>query len=294
MSDVGRLDDVVASVARDLEQADVREPQLLALLATGPDLLPERLEGGEAFELSRCPSVPPAWREATLYHGALGGLSAWILEDRSHDPREPERAGDPPWHAGFPIWLAAKCGALAMLHTSAASSLAAEPAAGRLTLLRDHLNLSGASPLTGLGESTLGPLFPDTTYLHDPALRAAALACAKEHGLTVTQVVAACTPAPHLDTPAERAFYARAGADVCAQGLAVPLLCAAHAGLALCAIAAVTDGPDEVLDVSRLLERAEALAPELEELLVAVCTRLAADGALDLEGHSTTKGPSGA
>ena len=149
------------------------------------------------------------------------------------------------------------------------------PPAGTFTLVRDHINLSGSSPLIGLGESRLGPLFPDLTGLHDPLLRRQVLEAAERLGLSACEVVAACTAGPSLETPAERSWYARAGAEVSCQNLAAPLLAAAHAGLSVLAIINVIDAGERPSDLARIASAADSMAPALEDLLLGCVPLLA-------------------
>ncbi len=284
MSSTNALDRCVISIGKALERDKVCAPSVLLSLATGLDLLPERLEDSGSIDLQRYADIPETWRDSTLFYGRLGWTPVWVLEDKNLDPRLPD-GGKPAWEAALPIWLAARAGATTLLHASACAALESDArevrSVGSLAILRDHLNFSGESPLIGMGTSQLGPLFPDTTHLHDPVVRAAALSVAEQRGLAAFEAIAACLPAPHLDTPAEHRFYARAGADVAVQGLATPLLAAAHAGLGVCAISAVTDLPGERLDIKRLLERAELVAPSLEELLIVLCAELAQRGVFE-------------
>lgn len=369
------FDAAVSRAARALAKRGVPAPRALLSLATGLDLLPERLERPEAFELSEIDGVPASYRSSRLYCGELFGSTVWVLEDLSNDPQPRQRG----FELAFPIWLAAQSGARVLLHASAGSLLprqvsllaptlstgdhqrsgadsdaqrpapgdsaaapsAAGPAAGNqrsrllvrpdlsrlkpppavsaaaqrllqaakakveaareaakeavessvetvemegepepaeaggLLFVSDHINVSGRSPLEGLGESRLGPLFPDQSRLHDPALRRAALEIAKGRGLFPSLGIVACTPAPHLDTPAECRAWARLGASAAVQGLATPLIAAAHAGLSSLAIVALIDTAGEQLAVRRLLERAEKAAPLLEEGLIAAAEALA-------------------
>ncbi len=267
------LDEAVLSARGELARLEVHAPACLFLMATGVGLLPDRLEHDRTIALADVAGVPPPWRRSSLLQGRLGPLDAWFLEDISTDPGAP---GEHPWAAGFPVWLAAACGAQLMVHTSAGAALDAEGGLrlGSFALIRDHLNLSGATPLLGLGESALGPLFPDQTRLHHEGMRAAALERARDLGLPAAEAVVACTAGPALETPAERRLYARAGADVCVQGLAAPLLAAAHAGLYVLAITAITDAGDGPARLRELVVTAGAAEPALEDLLVALADDL--------------------
>src|SRR5690606_3588158 len=117
------------------------------------------------------------WSEGTLLAASGEHGRYWLVEDLAGEAG-PALADAPPWHKGFVCWLAAAYGARVALVTGAGSALPGpEQAAraGRLALVSDHINLSGATPLFGLGETRLGPLFPDQTMLHHRGLRRAAL-----------------------------------------------------------------------------------------------------------------------
>lgn len=269
------LDETVGDLRRRLAERGVPSPELLLLSATGLGELPEGLRHAHEVPLGELGDVPAPWDEAVLHAGRLGRLSAWLLEDRGDEPLAAPGLA-PPWAGGLPLWLAAATGCGLAVHTSAGTLLA--PAAGgapeerqpgSLALVRDHLNASGASPLVGLGRSTLGPLFPDLTRLHHVGLRRAALECARRAGIPAFEAVAACTLGPALETPAERRMLAALGAEVAVQSLATPLLAAAHAGISVLAVVAIVDGP-AAEDVRGLLEAVRAAEPRLAELIVAL------------------------
>lgn len=257
--------------------AGVAEPRALFLLGTGAGLLPMRLKNMTRTGLSAVPGVPEAWRGVDLHAGTLDGLDCWILEDAPgpQDRGALPAADEPAWVRGFPCWLAAEAGAAVLVHASAGASLVERIPPASLALLSDHVNLSGRTPLLGLSASKLGPLFPDLTRLHHAELRARALAIAGGIGLAAHEAVAAASPGPALETPAERRFFARAGADVVVQGLEGPLLAGAHAGLAVLAIVCVTDRGEGEVDLAQIVAAAERIAPGLEDLLVRLAPEIA-------------------
>jgi purine-nucleoside phosphorylase len=268
------LDETVFPLRERLRAAGVPDPRVLYLLGTGSGFLPERLEQAQAIELGETCSECEPWNACVLHAGRLGGIAAWILEDLSGDPLPDEPTS--PWMRAMPVWLGAAAGARVCVHTSAGSVLAASGAARApaLAIVRDHLNLSGSTPLLGLGESRLGPLFPDLSRLHHAALRAFALERAAALGIPSREAVAACTLGPALETPAERAMLARLGAEVAVPNLATPLLAAAHAGLAVLALVAVTDAGELGADLGGVLAAARTLQPALEDLLLALVPEL--------------------
>lgn len=253
-----------ASVGRALEvlwASGVQSPDVLLFAATGANSIVRQLSAGVRLALVDVDGVPPAFAGASLTTGTLDGVNLWVVEDA---PRSPQASEDA-WGRAFPIWLAASAGAPVVVHLSAGTAVRGlRP--GTVARLTDHINLSGTSPLTGLGESKLGPLFPDQTRLHDEEFGALAHACAERLGLALEPAVAACTVGPALSTPAELRSFAALGADVAVQRLADPLLAAAHAGSIALALVAITDDASEHLGVAELVARAAETAPKLEAL----------------------------
>jgi purine-nucleoside phosphorylase len=276
------LDASVAAAGRALAARSIAEVDALLLLGTGLGLLPGALRGGTRLPLSRLEGVPAAWRGLVLHAGELGPARVLALEGapgREDEGTSAPELDEAPWVRGWPCWLAASLGAGVLVSTSAGVALPAEGAppvaAGSLVVASDHMNLSGRSPLVGLGSSTLGPLFPDQSALHEASLRARALELAREKGIALSEAVVACTLGPALETPAERRFLARAGAQVAVQELADPLLAAAHAGLAALVLVCVVDAGEGSADLGALVRRADRLAPALEELVVGLGPDLA-------------------
>jgi len=283
------LDRSVAEALDALRETEVGTPDVLLLLATGPGELPSRMGASVVLPLREVPGIPPAWHGVTLRAGNLGGVRAWLIEDDA----ALEHSAEPDWSRAFPVWLAEAAGAHLMIHTSAGTAL--DPpsgqqqrlAAGDVVRLNDHLNLSGRSPLRGLGESRRGPLFPDQTRVHDEPLAELARAAAQRHGVQLRDAVAACTSGPALCTPAELAWHSTAGCDVSVQRLGDPLIAAAHAGIGSLALVAITDVAGEPdLDVATIVARAEQTAPVLDQLVEDVAVQLgplARDRAAEVE-----------
>lgn len=265
------LEDVVRDAGRALRDLDVPDPDVLFLLGTGRGSFQNALADARSVPLA---TAPHPWTEETLWYGKLGRSTVWMLEDLGGDPRFPV---SPAWRGGFPIWLAANRGAHVLVHTSAGSLLARdrhELEAGGFAFVSDHLNLSGSTPLLGVGETTLGPLFPDVSTLHHATLRDAALDRAHGLGVRAGEAVVACTAGPSLETTAERGWYASTGAEVAVQGLVTPIHVAAHAGLSALFVVAVTDAGERPVRVQRIARVAEKAQPSLERILAALAPDL--------------------
>ncbi|MEO6710328.1 MAG: hypothetical protein ABIP42_12175 [Planctomycetota bacterium] len=259
------LDAAVFQAQAALESKGVGAPTALFFSATGLGLLPARLAGGKRIALANLPGVPDCWQQAILHWGDFNGLAVWMIED---EPADLE-ASAPAWAEAFPVWLAAAAGASALVHTSAGHGLSGNGGAslGTLALISDHVNLSGTSVLVALGESRLGPIFPDQTQVHDVHLRRAARSVAARLGIVAEECIAACTLGPSIDTPAERRWFASCGAGVAVQRLTPPIQAAAHAGLGSLCIVVVTDAGEGPLDIARVAATSGRIAPALDDFL---------------------------
>lgn len=271
---VPSFDAEIFDAAAGLAERGVPQPEALFLLGCGVGVLPGRLEHAGRTPLAGLDGVPDAWADALLHYGVFNGLSVWMIEDAPRTPSEE----DPLWVGAFPVWLAAAAGAATLVHTSAGNALPRLPqpeqdepreplSVGTIALVSDHVNLSGDSPLVGVGESRLGPLFPDQTRVHDAALRKSALQTAERLGLASVEAIVACVQGPSLETPAERRWFAAAGCDVSVQRLATPLIGAAHAGLGTLSLVLVANDSEGPIDIAEVVAVAARLAPSVDDLL---------------------------
>jgi purine-nucleoside phosphorylase len=276
------LDDAVFPAVDSLREEGLEPPHALLLAGTGLGMLTSAITELRSVDLADLPGVPAIWQEGLLYSGRLGACSIWMLEDAPGDLEFGEGGGPerPAWERSWPVWLGASGGAQVMLHTAAGVALdaagereALQP--GQLAALSDHINLSGQTPLLGLGETRLGPLFPDQSQLHHAGLRSRALAHGSRLGIRIAEAQAACLVGPSLATPAELRWLASTGSHVAVQGLAAPLIAAAHAGLSTLALVAVADSASRPLRMAELVQGADACAPAIEDLIKALAPDVA-------------------
>jgi purine-nucleoside phosphorylase len=122
-------------------------------------------------------------------------------------------------------------------------------------MLRDHLNLTAASPLSG------GSNFFDMSEVYDARLRADFRAAASEGGMTLHEGVYACVPGPQYETPAEVRMLRTLGADTVGMSTVFEAIQARALGLRVAAFSCLTNwaagvsseplSHDEVMDTGR-------------------------------------------
>jgi inosine/guanosine/xanthosine phosphorylase family protein len=138
--------------------------------------------------------------------------------------------------------------------------------------ITDHLNLTGASPLTGSSR------FCDMGEAYDPMLRALLLRVAREQGIDVAEGVYAGMPGPQYETPAEVRMLALLGADAVGMSTVLETIQARALWMRVIGLSYLTNWAaglsDNILDHEDVMARGKAAVTQLERLLVALAGHL--------------------
>lgn len=186
--------------------------------------------------------------------------------------------GYEPAQAVFLVRLAALLGARTLVMTNAAGGLAPGLGRGRLALVRDHLNLTGLTPLRGELPAAWGPRFPDLTDAYDPGLRRLAAEHAEALGIPLVEGVYAGMAGPAYETPAEVRMLRLLGADLVGMSTVLEVIAARQMGLRCLVLSLVANAAPGVADEGaggpvtheEVLETARATEAELARLLRAI------------------------
>ena len=132
--------------------------------------------------------------------------------------------------------IAAGCRTVVL--TNAAGGIRAGYQVGQPVLVRDHLNLTGRSPLAGPPPpEPYPPRFADLTHLYSAGLRG----LAREADPSLAEGVYAGLPGPHYETPAEIMMLRTLGADLVGMSTVLEAIAARHLGAEVLAISLVTN-----------------------------------------------------
>lgn len=157
--------------------------------------------------------------------------------------------GHPPSTVVHNVRVAQAAGCRVIVLTNAAGGLREGYHVGQPVLIRDHINLTGASPLSGPPPPPGYPeRFTDLTQAYSPRLRALARAADPD----LTEGVYAGLTGPSYETPAETGMLRLLGADLVGMSTVHEVIAARHLGAEVLAISLVTnlvagltpDGPD--------------------------------------------------
>lgn len=265
-SESARLEAAVASIADRLgppvEIALILGTGLGGLAAEVGEARAVSYAGIEGFPVSTAPG-----HAGRMVTGTLHGRRVVLMEGRLH-----LYEGWTPGDIALAVRLLRRLGAQRLVITNAAGALNSEFEPGDVMLIEDHLNFTGASPLRGPNDETIGERFPDMSRAYDPALRAAARRAAEEAGVALRYGIYAGVAGPQLETSAERRFLRAAGGDAVGMSTVLEVIAAVHAGLPVLGLSAIANGadggPDQKPDtIAEVLANAERAGVRIAALL---------------------------
>lgn len=267
----------IAEAARAVRGRSARSVETGVILGSGLGQLAGQVEEAEAVPYGEIPGFPVSTapgHAGRLVLGRLHGAPVAILQGRHH-----LYEGFSAAEIALPVHLLRALGAERLIVTNAAGALDPAFAPGDVMLIEDHLNFTGASPLTGANDEALGLRFPDMSRAYDPALRALTLKTAAGQGLPLRRGIYAGVAGPELETSAERRFLRAAGGDAVGMSTVIETIAANHAGLRVLGLSAITNsatgGPGQQPDtIEAVLANAAIAGETIAALLAALLPRL--------------------
>lgn len=209
------------------------------------------------------PTVPG--HRGEFVAGILEGVPVVLQRGRLH-----LYEGHAPDVATLPIRLLAETGIEILILTNAAGGIHRDLRPPCLMLIRDHINLTGRSPLVGPvreGEQR----FPDMTDAYDRPLRKLARQVAADTGLTLREGVYVGLLGPSFETPAEIRMLERLGADAVGMSTVLEAIAARARGLRVMGISTITNLAAGIgaapLNHEDVLQAGRSIAKDLETLV---------------------------
>ena len=211
--------------------------------------------GVPGLPLSRVPG-----HAGCLVCGRIGNLRVLIAQGRVH-----LYEGHTARATTACVRLMAACGARRLILTNAAGTLNREFAPGTWMMLRDHLNLTGTSPLLG------GPNFIDLSDVYSAKWRAHFASAATEQGMPLHEGVYAGVLGPQYETPAEIRMLRALGADAVGMSTVLEAIQARALGMEVAAFSCLTNwaaGMQAALNHEEVLATGKQAGAALAGLLV--------------------------
>lgn len=199
--------------------------------------------------------------ELRLTRTANGKLAA-LFTGRTHFYEG--RGVEPVVHG---VRTAAAAGATAIVLTNGCGGLNPAWLPGTPVLIRDHINLTGATPLRGA-------TFIDLTEAYSPRLRQVA----REVDPSLDEGVYVQFRGPQYETPAEVRMTSVIGGDLVGMSTTLETIAAREAGMEVLGISLVTNAAAGISPVplahAEVIEAGRAAGPRLRTLLAGLAERL--------------------
>jgi purine-nucleoside phosphorylase len=173
------------------------------------------------------------------------------------------------------VRTAVAAGCRVVVLTNAAGGINESYRVGQAVLIRDHINLTGRSPLGGPPPPAGYPSrFTDLTDLYSARLRGLARAADP----SLAEGVYAALPGPHYETPAEISMLRTMGADLVGMSTVLEAIAARHLGAEVLGISLVTNPAAGLashgLDHTEVVAAGRAAADRMGALLAQVLTQV--------------------
>lgn len=260
------MTDVAAAAEALRSRLDGRAPRVLLTLGSGLGELAGEITDAVAvpFDDVGLPQSTVPGHEGRLVAGDLGGVPVLAQQGRVH-----LYEGVAPADVVGCVRAAARLGIEVFVVTNAAGGLSADFTPGDLMLIRDHLNLTGTTPL-------VGPRFLDMAGAYEGALREVAAGVAADLGEHIVDGVYAGLRGPAYETPAEVAMLRTLGADAVGMSTVLEVIAARAAGLRVLGWSVVTNvhRPGVATDHAEVLEVGAVAGPRLAGIVRALLPRL--------------------
>ncbi len=251
-------------------------PEVGIILGTGLGRVARDVSAENVVSYDEIPHFPVPTVEGhrgRLILGRLSGRPVAVMQGRFH------------YYEGYdmlqithPVRVLKALGVHTLIVSNASGGVNPQLRAGDVTVITDHINLTGQNPLRGPNDDSLGPRFPHMHNCYDSGLVEQAEAAALRLGFRLPRVVYAWVTGPNLETAAEYRYIRLIGADVVGMSTVPEVIVARHCGLNVLGFSVVTDMglPDAMTAVSLedVLKAASEAEPKLTALVREVVAKL--------------------
>lgn len=252
MSLLGEVDEAVAFV----QGRSALRPQVALVLGSGLGAFARTLQQATTIPYREIPHFPTSTaigHSGELVLGLSGSAPVAVMAGRVH-----LYEGYTPAQVVFPVRVLGRMGAKILVMTNAAGSVNVNYKPGELMVIEDHINMTGANPLSGANDERLGLRFPDLSDAYDAKLREVAEKACWKVGMPVRKGVYIAFAGPSYETPAEIRMARTLGADAVGMSTVPETIAARHMGMRVLAISCITNMAAGVL--KKKLDHAEVLA----------------------------------
>ncbi|MGT2925935.1 purine-nucleoside phosphorylase [Streptococcus cuniculipharyngis] len=263
----------IKETADFLKAKGMDAPEFGLILGSGLGELADEVENAIVMDYADIPN----WGQSTvvghagkLVYGDLAGRKVLALQGRFHFYE-----GNPMEVVTFPVRVMKALGCTGVLVTNAAGGIGYGP--GTLMAISDHINMTGQNPLIGENLDEFGPRFPDMSDAYTAQYRQVAHRVAEDLGIKLDTGVYLGVTGPCYETPAEILAYKGMGAHAVGMSTVPEVIVAAHSGLKVLGISAITNfaaGFQSELNHEEVVEVTQQIKGDFKRLLKAILAEL--------------------
>jgi purine-nucleoside phosphorylase len=213
-------------------------PETAIILGSGLGALADKIEQAVIIPYREIPhfmSSTATGHKGNLICGTLGGKQVLAMQGRFH-----YYEGYTMQQVTFPIRVMKLLGVKNLLVSNAAGGINHSFKVGDLMIIQDHINMM-PNPLIGKNDESFGTRFPDMTRAYDRELIAHVEELAELHQIPVRKGVYVGLTGPTYETPAEYAFWGKAGCDAVGMSTVPEVIIARHAGIRVLGMSVISN-----------------------------------------------------
>jgi purine-nucleoside phosphorylase len=251
------------------------KPETAIFLGSGLDSLVNHIQQPVIIPYNNIPNfmaTTATGHRGSLIFGKLGGKPILAMQGRFH-----YYEGYTMQQITFPVRVMKLLGVRNLLVSNAAGGINYTLKVGDLMIITDHINMM-PNPLIGNNNDSFGIRFPDMTRAYDREFIKIVELMAELHNIEIKKGVYVGLTGPSFETPAEYAFYGKAGGDAIGMSTVPEVIVARHAGLRVFGMSVITNEgyhmeDDYVNDSSEVIRIAGKAAEKMTQLFIELIRR---------------------
>lgn len=226
-----------------LENKGIESPDILVILGTGLSGLSELAQDQISVDYESIPNFPHSTvlsHAGKLIFGNLSGKRVLMMAGRFH-----YYEGYDMDQVIFPLRVMFSMGCKLLIVSNAAGGVNPDFNPGDIMCITDHINLTGANPLRGPNDETLGTRFPLMLDCYGPELIETARSVAEEKNIVLKRGVYLGLQGPSLETRAEYRMARLIGADAVGMSTVPEVIAARHMNVKVSGFSVITNVTSE-------------------------------------------------
>ncbi|WP_313466971.1 purine-nucleoside phosphorylase [Carnobacterium sp.] len=233
------LREKIQQAALFIKEQGIQTLEFGLILGSGLGELADEIENPIIISYGDIPHFPVSTvtgHAGQLVYGKLSGKYVLAMQGRFH-----YYEGYSLQEVTFPIRVMKELGVHSLIVTNAAGGINTQFTQGELMMITDQINYTGANPLMGPNDESLGVRFTDMSEPYDKAYQETAREVAVQMALDLKEGVYIGFSGPTYETPAEIKMARLLGADAVGMSTVPEVIVAKHAGLRVLGVSCITN-----------------------------------------------------